>query len=84
MNYYPKGGRCGACAKAKDNCSHLDFSKMPVHRRDGCDVVVICTEFRQLNHDAGLRDRSQAWEKPEMHNQDRRRMPSRMDSRISD
>lgn len=81
MNYYPKGRRCAACAKAKDDCSRLDFSKMPVHRRDGNDVVVLCNQFRQLNHGAGIRDRTQAWEKPEMHNQDRRRMPSRMDSR---
>jgi hypothetical protein len=30
---------------------------MPVHRRDGADVVVICTEFRQTNHCASHRDK---------------------------
>ncbi|HHQ2608987.1 hypothetical protein ACOANN_04105 [Pseudomonas aeruginosa] len=46
-NYYPKGGRCRACERRLDDCSSLDFSAMPVHRRDGPDVIVICTEFRQ-------------------------------------
>ena len=27
------------------NCSHLPFHTMPVHRQDGTDVVVICTQF---------------------------------------
>ncbi|BCD83636.1 hypothetical protein PSm6_00430 [Pseudomonas solani] len=54
-NYFPKGGRCSACSKWRDDCSSLPFDKMPVHRRDGADVVVICTEFRQLNHDASLK-----------------------------
>jgi hypothetical protein len=55
-NYYPKGGgRCSACARRYDDCSALPFDAMPVHRRDGADVVVICTEFRQANHDASLK-----------------------------
>ncbi|MDH4566139.1 hypothetical protein E8E95_05560 [Pseudomonas sp. BN414] len=54
-NYYPKGGRCSACQKAHDDCSDLPFHTMPVHRRDGADVVVICNEFRQANHDASLK-----------------------------
>ena len=53
--YYPKGGRCSACAKRDDDCSALPFHTMPVHRNDGTDVVVICTEFRQLNHGASLK-----------------------------
>lgn len=52
--YYPKGGRCSACAKRYDDCSALPFHTMPVHRDDGTDAVVICTEFRQANHDAPL------------------------------
>lgn len=55
MNYYPKAGRCRGCAKLHDNCSALPFETMPVHRRDGQDVVVICTDFRQTNHGASLR-----------------------------
>lgn len=56
-NYYPKGGRCAACARQHDDCSALPFHTMPVHRRDGCDVVVICNQFRQLNHSTSLRER---------------------------
>lgn len=44
-NYYPKAGRCRACLKQHANCSHLPFHTMPVHRQDGTDVVVICTQF---------------------------------------
>ncbi|MNZ18472.1 hypothetical protein D3C78_354850 [compost metagenome] len=51
MNYYPKGGRCLACAKAAADCSKLPFEQMPVHRRDGCDVVVICNQFRRAPDD---------------------------------
>jgi hypothetical protein len=54
-NYYPKGGQCSACAKRDDDCSALPFHTMPVHRRDGDDAVVICSEFRQANHDASLK-----------------------------
>lgn len=45
MNYYPKGGRCLACTKRINKCSHLPFHTMPVHRHDGVDAAVICTEF---------------------------------------
>lgn len=45
MTHYPKGGRCAACAKRLDDCSALPFEQMPVHRRDGKDVTVICTQF---------------------------------------
>ncbi|WP_236213206.1 hypothetical protein [Metapseudomonas otitidis] len=44
-NFYPKGGRCSACRKRLDDCSGLPFEQMPIHRRDGCDAVVICTDF---------------------------------------
>ncbi len=27
---------------------------MPAHKRDGSDVVVICTEYRQVNRGASL------------------------------
>ncbi len=53
--YYPKGGRCSACSKRAADCSSLPFEEMPVHRRDGADAIVICTEFRQINHDASLK-----------------------------
>ncbi|RMH97308.1 hypothetical protein [Stutzerimonas nitrititolerans] len=53
--YYPKGGRCKGCAKRLNDCSALPFHTMPVHRRDGSDVVVICTEYRQEDHAASLR-----------------------------
>jgi hypothetical protein len=54
-NHYPKAGRCRGCTKLHADCSALPFDTMPVHRRDGQDVVVICTEFRQTNHGASLR-----------------------------
>lgn len=53
MNHHPKGGRCGACAKRLDNCSHLPFHQMPVHRQDGADVVVICTQFVPATEERG-------------------------------
>jgi hypothetical protein len=56
--YYPKVSRCAGCSKLKDDCSRLPFSTMPVHRRDGADVIVICSEFRQRNHGASLRHES--------------------------
>lgn len=54
-NYYPKGGRCQACAKRLADCSALPFNTMPVYRRDGDTVVVICNQFRQANHEASLK-----------------------------
>ncbi|WP_390483343.1 hypothetical protein [Pseudomonas guariconensis] len=54
--YYPKAGRCRGCEKVSANCSSLDFASMPVHRRDGADVVVICTEFRQVNRADSLKE----------------------------
>lgn len=54
-SYYPKAGRCRGCAKLHDDCSALPFETMPVHRRDGQHVVVICTEYRQANHGDSLR-----------------------------
>lgn len=53
MTHYPKGGRCSACTKRLDNCSHLPFRAMPVHRQDGTDVVVICTEFATASGGVG-------------------------------
>lgn len=46
-NFYPKGGRCSACSKRLADCSDLPFDQMPIHRRDGCDAVVICSDFEQ-------------------------------------
>lgn len=55
MNYYPKGGRCKACTKVNEDCSKLPFDKMPVHRRDGADIAVICTEFEQVNRNESMK-----------------------------
>lgn len=57
-SYHPKAGRCRGCAKLHADCSALPFETMPVHRRDGQDVVVICTEFRQTNHGASLKEQT--------------------------
>lgn len=53
MTYYPKGGRCSACSKRLNDCSHLPFHTMPVHRQDGTDTVVICTEFATASGEVG-------------------------------
>ncbi len=50
-NYYPKAGRCRACLKQHANCSSLPFDTMPVHRRDGQDVSVICTQHTPASKD---------------------------------
>ena len=47
IDYHPKGVRCRACTKLWEDCRALPFHEMPVHRRDGNDAVVICTEFVQ-------------------------------------
>ncbi|GAB7559197.1 hypothetical protein nrt1_33930 [Pseudomonas aeruginosa] len=54
VNYDPKEGRCTGCSKRLDDCSALPFHTMPAHKRDGSDVVVICTEYRQVNRGASL------------------------------
>jgi len=59
-DYYPKGGRCQACAKRLADCSALPFDAMPVHRRDSQVVVMICTEFRQTDHGASLKAESRS------------------------
>lgn len=46
-NFYPKGGQCSACSKRLHDCSALPFEQMPIHRRDGCDAVVICSDFER-------------------------------------
>jgi hypothetical protein len=46
-SFYPKGGRCAACSKRLHDCSTLPFEQMPIHRREGRDVVVICTNFQK-------------------------------------
>ncbi len=56
MNHYPKGGRCLACTRRDDrSCKHLPFHEMPVHRRDGVDVVVICTYFQRAPQESRQR-----------------------------
>jgi hypothetical protein len=64
MTHQPKRSRCQSCTKRLDNCSHLPFHTMPVHRQDGVDVVVICTEFQTANGEVG---------KPFFHDHHRRR-----------
>lgn len=46
--YYPKAGRCRGCVKLHADCKSLPFHTMPVHRRDGADITVICTEYRPV------------------------------------
>jgi hypothetical protein len=53
MTHYPKKARCRACTKRLSNCSHLPFHTMPVHRQDGSDVVVICTQFVPSDGEVG-------------------------------
>jgi hypothetical protein len=48
--HYP---RCKGCAKRLDNCSHLPFHTMPVHRQDGADTVVICTAYTTASGEVG-------------------------------
>lgn len=53
MSYLPKTARCKGCSKRLDNCSHLPFHTMPVHRQDGTDTVVICTEYTTASGEVG-------------------------------
>lgn len=43
--YHPRIGRCQSCAMRESDCTRLPFQEMPVHRRDGVDVVVICNRY---------------------------------------
>lgn len=56
--FHPKITRCQGCSKLESDCSDLPFHSMPVHRTDGLDTVVICTQFQQMNHGASLRQRN--------------------------
>lgn len=57
--YYPNRARCRDCySQGLPSCQALDFAKMPVHRRDGADVIVTCTSFKQLNQGASLSERT--------------------------
>lgn len=53
MDYHPKRSRCQGCTKRLHDCSYLPFNTMPVHRQDGTDVVVICTEFVPSDGEVG-------------------------------
>jgi hypothetical protein len=64
VTHYPKRSRCQACSKRLHNCSNLPFHTMPVHRQDGADTVVICTEFATASGEVG---------KPFFHDHHRRR-----------
>lgn len=66
MTHHPKPARCKGCARRQDrsHCKTLPFHTMPVHRQDGVDVVVICTEFQTANGEVG---------KPFFHDHHRRR-----------
>lgn len=44
---HPKGSMCMACSKRLDNCSHLDFYKMPILYRGESLIIVKCTEFKR-------------------------------------
>jgi len=44
MTHYPSRSICKGCSKRLHKCA-LPFHTMPVHRQDGSDVVVICTQF---------------------------------------
>lgn len=46
MNYYPARQRCRDCASFNmPKCKTLPFDQMPVHRRDGPDVIVKCNRY---------------------------------------
>ena len=47
-NFYPKGGMCAGCEKSGADCSALDFSKMPIFKRNAeGSVCVICTKYQR-------------------------------------
>ena len=47
-SYIPKGGMCRVCKHKCNDCSSLEFEKMPVHKAINESItVVICTEFKR-------------------------------------
>ena len=53
--FIPKGSMCTVCAKkAAATCGKLDFSKMPVLRRDDDGYVIVkCSEFERQEYRSG-------------------------------
>lgn len=48
--HQPKGGMCATCKNALNDCSNLDFKRMPtISRKPARNGVVIvrCTEFKK-------------------------------------
>ena len=45
--YVPKGGMCTACKKKHENCSKLEFEKMPIVNTFHDTAFVKCTEFER-------------------------------------
>ncbi|MFK5951017.1 MAG: hypothetical protein QM500_19870 [Methylococcales bacterium] len=45
VSFQPKGGMCATCQFKLKNCSHLDFSSMPVIQRTDNAHIVRCAEF---------------------------------------
>lgn len=55
IKYYPVAARCRTCTRQHNDCRSLPFDQMPVHRRDGCDVSVICSEFDRFGDEPSTR-----------------------------
>lgn len=54
--FIPKGSMCAACANqaATTECGKLDFSKMPVLRRDNDGYVIVkCSGFERQEYRSG-------------------------------
>ena len=54
--FIPKGSMCAVCAKqaATTECGKLDFSKMPVLRRDNDGYVIVkCSGFERQEYRSG-------------------------------
>jgi hypothetical protein len=45
--YQPKGGMCAGCKFKNDNCSELEFSKMPVIDKDDEVMIVRCIKYKR-------------------------------------
>lgn len=47
ITHIPKGGMCATCTKKHENCSALDFTKMPVFHKRPEYTIVICSFYKR-------------------------------------
>ena len=48
-SYQPKGSMCANCVRRFRDCTHFEFSEMPVLKKDDHVMIVRCLGFNKEN-----------------------------------